>query len=143
MSGSSFRLVIGRAIGPGKALLLISVLLPALLFGLAAWQNRREVVREAEARIGKTVRILHEHAIKVFETHRLVIDQVNERVRTIDWTSEADAASLHHMLKRLQESLDQVATITITDADGRMRASSRVYPATRASASPTGIGTRP
>ena len=88
------------------------------------------MLREAETRVQKTVGILLEHAIKVFETHRLVIDQVNERLRTIDWESETERASLHELLKRLQGSLDQIATITITDADGAVRASSRVYPAT-------------
>ena len=123
------RLRIAKALKSGRSLILISVLLPSLLFALAGWQNRREVLREAATRVDKTVRILHEHSIKVFETHRLVVDQVNERLRTIDWTNEAEQSSLHELLRRLQESLDQVATITITDADGRMRASSRTYPA--------------
>ena len=127
---SSRRLRVAKALESGRSLILISVLLPGVLFALAGWQNRREVLREAETRVDKTVRILHEHAIKVFETHRLAMDQVNERLRTIDWTNEAERSSLHELLRNLQVNLHQIATITITDADGRMRASSRTYPAT-------------
>ena len=118
------------AFGPaGRVLLLVSVLLPALLFALAAWQNRREVLREAVRRADRTAAVLHEHALKVFETHRLAIDQTNERLRAIDWEGARTDAALHRMLARLQGSLEQVATITVTDADGRMLASSRIFPA--------------
>lgn len=109
-------------------LVLVSLLLPAVLFGLAAWQNHGEVLRASEVRIERTVRILQEHAVKVFETHRLAIDQVNGRMRFMDWASEADRADLHGLMKDLQQTLDQIATITVTDAEGRLRATSRVHP---------------
>lgn len=118
-----------KAIQPAYALLLMAILLPVGLFGLAGWQNYREVLREADATVERTTGVLHEHAVKVFETHKLIIDQINTRLRFVDWASETDRADVHGMLKRLQEEFDQVSTITIVDADGRMRASSRVYPA--------------
>ena len=113
---------------PTVALLAISIVLPLLLFALAAWQNRRDVVREAENRVERTTRILHEHALKVFETHELMLDHINERLRQFDWTNETDKERLHRFLARLQRDSQQVATITITDAEGRLRASSRAYP---------------
>ena len=113
---------------PAAALIAISVLLPMVLFAFAAWTSYCETLREAEARVERTVRILEEHALKVFETHRLVIQQVNGRLRFMDWSREADRADLHALLARLQDELDQVSTITVTDAEGRMRASGRVYP---------------
>jgi signal transduction histidine kinase len=119
----------GRTVEIGKVLLAISVLLPLVVLVLAAAQGRREAIRETHARVERTTHILHEHAVKVFETHRLVIEEVNERLRGMDWSREADRASLHSMLARLSEELDQVATITITDPEGRLRASSRIYPA--------------
>ncbi len=118
-----------RFLNSGTALLAVSFLLPALLFGLAAWQSRRAAMREAEARVERTTRVLQEHAIKVFETHQLVIDRVNGLLRFMDWGSEVDRADLHAILRDLQQGLDQVATITVTDADGRLRASSRAVPA--------------
>ena len=114
---------------PGLALVAASVLLPIVLFTLAAWYGYRETVRAAEAQVERTVRILEEHALKVFESHRLVIDEVNLRLRFMDRSREADLADLHQMLVRLQNELDQVSTITVMDAKGRMIASGRTYPA--------------
>ncbi|KQP77441.1 ATP-binding protein [Methylobacterium sp. Leaf117] len=114
---------------PGTALLAAAILLPAVIFALASWQSYGDALRDAEVRVERTVGILHEHAVKVFETNRLVIDQVGERLRVVDWTSEEDRAALHQLQVRLQNQLDQVATITIVDRQGRMRASGRTYPA--------------
>ena len=114
---------------PGLALVAASVVLPLLLFALVAWYSYRETLREAESRVERTVRILDEHALKVFESQRLVIDEVNLRLRFMDFSREADRVDLHQMLGRLQDDLDQVSTITVIDADGRMLASGRTYPA--------------
>jgi two-component system NtrC family sensor kinase len=114
---------------PSVALLAAAVLLPVLLFALAAWESYRETLREAEARVERTARILEEHALKVFETHRLVIQQVNLRMRFVDWTRAEDRQDLYHLLKQFQDDLDQIATVTVTDAEGRLRASGRTYPA--------------
>ncbi|MDR7038013.1 two-component system NtrC family sensor kinase [Methylobacterium sp. BE186] len=119
----------GAEIRAGRALLVVSLLLPALLLALASWQSRREVLREADGRVERTLRVLHEHAIKVFETQKLIIDRVNGRLRFIDWSREEDRLDLHRFLADLQKSYDQVATVTITDAQGRLRASSRAHPA--------------
>ena len=114
---------------PATALIVASVLLPAMLFAFAAWTSYGETLNAAEARVERTVRILQEHALKVFETNRLVIQQVNTRLRFMDWSREADREDLHRMLEDLQRDLDQVSTITVVNAEGRMVASGRTYPA--------------
>ena len=113
---------------PTIALLVISIVLPLLLFGLAAWQNRRDVVREAETRVERTTRILHEHTLKVFEMHQLMLGHINERLHSIDWSDPADVSDLHRFLAQLAHDAKQVATITIADAQGKALASSRSYP---------------
>lgn len=127
--GSRRRLVPLHVPRSTAALLFISILLPLALFALAAVQNRRDVVRGAEHRVERTTRILHEHALKVFETHQLMIDQINERLRRLDWSNPKDVETLHDRLAHLQELLPQVAAIIITDADGNLRAESKAYPA--------------
>ena len=114
---------------PATALIAAAILLPIVLFGLAAWQSYDATLRDAEGRVERTARILEEHAIKVFETHRLVIQQVEGRLRFVDWSKPEDQLDLHAMLKSLEAELDQVATITVTDAKGGFLASGRRYPA--------------
>ncbi len=111
------------------ALLAMSILVPLVLFGLAATQNRRDVERAAVRRVERTVRILHEQALKVFETQQLMIDQLNDRLRGFDWSNPTAVADLHNMLGHLQALLPQITTIAITDADGHVRVSSRTPPA--------------
>lgn len=114
---------------PTLPLLGLSLIIPTALFLLASWENYRVVLKEANTRVEKTVDLLQEHATKVFETHRLVLNLVDERIRFLDWSKEADRSDLYQMLKRVQDDLDQVATVTVTDTEGRMIASGRTYPA--------------
>ena len=107
------------------ALVVVSILLPLVLFGLAAWQNRRDVLREAETRVERTTRLLHEHALKVFETHQLMLSYIDERLHGFDWSNEAGRDALHLFLSRLRQDAVQVNAITITDSEGRLRATSQ------------------
>jgi signal transduction histidine kinase len=118
-----------RLLQPTRWLLAISILLPAALLGLAAWQGYHDALREAQVRVERNSRVLHEHAVKVFETHKLVIDEVNSRLMVLDLSKPDDAKDLHDLLARIQDEFDQVATITITDAAGRMIGSGRTFPA--------------
>ena len=106
------------------ALLLVSVLVPLILFALAAVENRHDVERAADHRVERTLRILHEHALKVFETQQLLIDQLNERLRSFDWQNRQAVGELQKRLAHIRALLPQVASIIITDPQGRLRASS-------------------
>ena len=110
------------------ALLAVSILLPLVLFALAAAQNRHDVVVAAERRVERTTRILHEHAMKVFETHQLMLDQINERLEALDWSKPGDVAALRGLLVHLTELLPQVADISVIDAAGEVRLSSALAP---------------
>lgn len=109
---------------PSRALLAISLLLPAVLFGLAGWRNYNDVLAETRSKVEKSVLISHEHTLKVFETHGLVIDNVNERLDGLDWKDPAQVAGLHELLSRLSR-LPQIATIAVADQNGGMLSSSR------------------
>lgn len=111
------------------ALVVVSILLPVVLFGLAAWQNRLDVMREAEIRVERTTRVLHEHALKIFETHQLMLAYIDERLRGFDWSTGRDTEAVHFFLARLKANAVQVAAITVTDAEGHIRATSEAFPA--------------
>ena len=113
---------------PSNAVLATAILIPAALFALAAWENYRATVATTQARAERTARILEEHALKVFETQRLVLVAINGRLDTLDWSNADQRRALHDFLRQLQADLPQVGTITITDASGHLRASSRDFP---------------
>ncbi len=117
---------------PGLAVVAAAILLPLMLFGLAAWESRRATIRDAEQRVDQIARILEEHALKVFETHRLAIQAVDGRLSASGMTRADDEAALHRFLTQLQAGLDQVAAITLIDAAGHIEASGLAFPVDRA-----------
>jgi len=126
ISISKLKRLLGR---PGLALISVSISLPLILLALVSWQSYDQTIRTARDRAERSVDVLKEHALKVFETHRLAVDQINERLRSVNWETAGGDQALHELLRRLQTGMDQIATITITDEEGRMRASSRIFPA--------------
>jgi signal transduction histidine kinase/ActR/RegA family two-component response regulator len=111
-----------------RVLLALSVLAPTLLFGVAAWRDRAHVLRAAENRAAKAADILHEHALTVFETQRLVIARVGDRIRGMGWKDIAASRDLHDFLVDLQRGLPQIESVFLTDPDGFIAASSRAFP---------------
>src|SRR5581483_12187495 len=76
----------GRATRLLWVMLAASVLLPAALFGYLAWRDHDAYLERAEETVRQTTEILHEHALKVFETQELAMDWLESRIRGLGWT---------------------------------------------------------
>src|SRR5262249_60541447 len=63
-----------------QLMLVASVVLPLMLFSFAGWQNYRHEQAVADDRIERSLDILHEHTLKVFQTVERSIAEVNEIV---------------------------------------------------------------
>ena len=104
-------------------LVAASVLMPAVLFAVAALNNRVDVLREGQAGVARTVTVMDEHARKVFETGELVLGRVDDRIRGMGW-EEIAAPETSAFLARLKAPLEQVVSVWVTDAEGVVRAGS-------------------
>ena len=111
-----------------QVLLGTAVVVPAALFGAAAWQNERDVMREGRDSIQRTAAVMQEHARKVFETAELAIGQVNERIDDHSW-AQIGAPATSEFLSRLKAPMEQLVSIWIADGDGIVRAGSQPWPA--------------
>ena len=108
-------------------MMVASVVLPLMLFGFAAWLNYRHEEEVADDRIERSLDILHEHTLKVFQTVEGAIAEVNEIVRGMpDDAIRADQPRLHERMKRIVEVLPQLRAIFLIDGDGRPLASSQL-----------------
>ena len=108
-------------------MMVASVVLPLVLFGFAAWLNYRHEEEVADDRIERSLDILHEHTLKVFQTVEGAIAEVNEIVRGMpDDAIRADQPRLHERMKRIVEVLPQLRAIFLIDRDGRPLASSQL-----------------
>ena len=118
-------------------MMVASVVLPVVLFAFAAWLNYRHEYAVADDRIERSLDILHEHTLKVFQTVERAIAEVNEIVRGMsDDDIRRDQLHLHERLKHIVDALPQVRAIFLIDRDGRPLVSSQLeYRATLTRAS--------
>ncbi|WP_051341263.1 hybrid sensor histidine kinase/response regulator [Azospirillum halopraeferens] len=112
-----------------RLLLAACMVVPLLLFALIAWNSHALTVAETERGIRKTTLVLHEHALKVFETLEGTLDRIDERLDGVDWATIAESRDVHEMLRAFDSSMPQLGSLALVDPQGRIVASSRRYPA--------------
>ena len=113
---------------PYRLLIAAALLIPALLFGAIAWEDRARVLRDTEQEALHTVDIFRQHALNVFETHELIAARISEHLRGMTWDEIVGAEALHRYLKKIQEDYPQVQGIWLADPSGVVRNSSGFFP---------------
>jgi two-component system NtrC family sensor kinase len=112
-----------------KLMMVASLVLPALLFGFAAWVSYRNFERVTDERIGRSLDILHEHALKVLQTLDRTFAEVDEILRGMsDDDIRKNEGSLHERLELIVRALPQLEGIAIMDRTGHPLASSNTLP---------------
>ena len=107
-------------------MLVASIVLPLMLFSFAGWQNYRHEQAVADDRIERSLDILHEHTLKVFQTVERSIAEVNEIVRGMpDEEIREEQPRLHERIKRIVDALPQLRAIFLIDREGRPLLSSQ------------------
>src|SRR5260370_33674375 len=105
-------------------MMVASVVLPVVLFAFAAWLNYRHEYAVADDRIERSLDILHEHTLKVFQTVERAIAEVNEIVRDMSADDiRMDQLHLHERVKHIVHALPQVRPIFLIDQDARLHVS--------------------
>src|SRR6202051_3664746 len=64
-----------------KLMMVASLVLPAALFGYASWPSYRDIVAVNDERIARSLDVMQEQALKVFETVDRTFAEVDEIVR--------------------------------------------------------------
>nr|WP_249785656.1 MULTISPECIES: hybrid sensor histidine kinase/response regulator [unclassified Bradyrhizobium] len=106
-----------------------SLALPIGLFVVAAAISYTSTNDTADREIERTVDVAHEHALKVFETIDRSLAELNEVVRGLpDGIIREREPTLHRRLKRLTDSLPQLKSAWIFDANGKALVNSLVSP---------------
>jgi len=107
-----------------------SLALPIALFVFASavsWNSTRDA---ADRQIERALDVAHEHALKVFETIDRSLSEINEIIRDIpDADIRSHEQALHLRLKQLVDSLPQMKSAWIFDAQGHALVNSLVAPA--------------
>jgi two-component system NtrC family sensor kinase len=112
-----------------QGMMAASLALPIALFGFASavsWDSTRDT---ADRQIERALDVAHEHALKVFETIDRSLSEINEIVRGIpDADIRSREQALHLRLKQLVDSLPQMKSAWIFDAQGHALVNSLMTP---------------
>src|SRR5258707_3979566 len=110
-------------------MMVASLALPLALFVFASAVSWISVNETADREIERSLDVVHEHALKVFETIDRSLSEIAEIVRGIPdagFTSREEA--LYLRLKQLADALPQVKSTWIFDARGHALVNSMVVP---------------
>jgi PAS domain S-box-containing protein len=113
-----------RAIRWLRLSIAASLVVPVTILAVAAWYTREAALAEAADNTRRAVATLAEHALKVFETHGLVIDQVDERVRGLTCDAMRNSPDLQQYLARSVRHAPQIETVWVIDESGLICAAS-------------------
>ena len=107
-----------------------SLALPLALFAFASAVSWFSINESADREIERSLDVVHEHALKVFETIDRSLAEIAEIIRGIpDAGIISREETLHQRLKQLADSLPQVKSAWVFDAKGRALVNSLVAPA--------------
>jgi signal transduction histidine kinase len=112
-----------------NGLILGAVLLPALLFGATAWQERLIALEQAQQSLQNATRMFAERAANLLQTCNLVDGMVSEHIRGMSWTEVAASESVHDYLAEITKDDPQIRALSLIDPEGMLRNSSSTFPA--------------
>ena len=109
--------------------MIAAVVLPAALFAYAAWVSYRDIHAVADERIVRSLDVMQEQALKVFQTVDRTFAEVNEIVRgETDADIRVEEPRLHDRLAAIVGTMPQLHAILLVGHDGRPLATSLIGP---------------
>ena len=103
-----------------QLMMIASVVLPAALFAYASWVSYRDIRAVTDERIGRSLDVMQEHALKVFQTVDRTFAEVNEILRGMSNEDiRVDQPRLHERLARIVATMPQLYGILLVGADGK------------------------
>ncbi|CAH2603148.1 Histidine kinase [Rhodovastum atsumiense] len=116
---------LGRSGGWLGLAIAAAVIIPFAIVAVAAMTTREAALNRAQEMAGRSVTALGEHARKVLETHRLVLAQVEDRLRGATDQEIRSAPWLRDYLARSIAQEPQMGAIWVIGPDGLIAAANR------------------
>jgi two-component system NtrC family sensor kinase len=103
-----------------QLMMIASLVLPAALFAYAAWLSYRDIHAVADERILRSLDVMQEQSLKVFQTIDRTFAEVNEVVRGMsDEEIRTAQPHLHERLAGIVATMPQLHAILLLGRDGR------------------------
>jgi signal transduction histidine kinase len=116
-----------------QILAVSALVLPALLFLIGSVLSYRSAQSLTKERIERSLDVMQEQALKVFQSMSLAVDTIEELIGGRSAAEiKADGAALHERLRKIKADLPEVQSIWIFDPRGHPQVITREYPAPEA-----------
>jgi two-component system NtrC family sensor kinase len=113
-------------------LIVASLALPVAIFAIASWISYNQHIADATDRLERTVGIMQEHAIKVFETFAISERYLEELFSDVDDAEIRDDEAEYSMrLRNFIADLPQLRDLWVIDAKGFPLVSGTIHPMPR------------
>jgi len=107
-----------------------ALVIPITLFLIASWISYRNAHELADERIVRSLDVVQEQALKVFQSTNLVLDTIEDLLANRSEAEiKADEKRLHDRLRRIASGLPEIQSIWIFGPTGQPLAITREYPA--------------
>jgi two-component system NtrC family sensor kinase len=111
-------------------MMVASLAFPIVLFIVASSIAYNAAHEAADRDIARSLDVVHEHALKVFETIDRSLSEINEVIAGLsDDEIRGRQRALHLRLRRLVETMPQMKSVWVFDIAGRALVNSLIYPA--------------
>ena len=97
---------------------VVSVVVPLLLYGFAAYRDWQNVEQEGRDRVRHTRDALSEHVLRAFRTQQSVALAIDSRIRGRSWEEIAATPELRQFLAEVEAEFPEVHKIWLADAAG-------------------------
>src|SRR5579872_14690 len=113
-----------------RILAACALIVPALFFIFSGWLSYRSAQALSDERIARSLDVLQEHALKVFQSMNLAVETMSEVLgNKSDTEIAADELQLHRRLREIQAALPEVQSIWIFGPAGHPQVITRETPA--------------
>src|SRR5262245_35372342 len=119
----------GHTERPLRLLVAASIVLPIAIFSIGSWISYRDHFNAAEDRLQRTVGMMQEHAIKVFETFEIserYMEELFNDVSNEDINKEE--AEYSGRIRNFIRNLPQLRDLWVIDQAGHPLVAGTVYP---------------
>src|ERR1700760_338076 len=105
-----------------RALLLASIVGPALLFGAMAWWTWDQVKHDTAIAINRKVQMLTKDARRLLQSDAIVLARVTDRIQGLSWPEIADRqVELSRELAALVRGIGEIESVVVADPQGRVQ----------------------
>lgn len=103
-------------------------LIPLVLFVVFSAYQHSKTAQHGKVAVERTIQILEEHALRVFEAQQLILDQTDQYLADMNWSDIRASAEVHQFLRETAANSPHVDGLWLVPPDGRTANSADFFP---------------